>query len=272
MKCIICGNDTGYTQFLGNTILDNPHAWYCKFCDHKWFTTDKNYGELYADHVEHIDEPTKSMWSSQYWINGTRMMLLGLQKLFVFNVLEVGPGYPGLFYDFKEQYPESTYYFKETNKKASDKLIQAGARKYRDDIKYDVVLLCNVLYYMEDPVLELKLLREKMRGNGKILIDIINPAVLPDEYWENNTMIQVFSKHSLERALDKAGFSVVYCGYEGSQELFEVIKKPNIFDRLLNKFGLITQDRVKQLSKLHLDGIGSSCCCKYIKAIASQSF
>ncbi len=80
---------------------------------------------------------------------------------------------------------------------------------------FDIVLLSHTLEHLLDPSFSLKLIRERLNGNGDIVIVVPNTLAGRTKawgYWQVPVHISHFNEISLKRLLHNCGFDPIYVG------------------------------------------------------------
>ncbi len=104
-QCVICEGDKVNSREIPHKILGLCQLNVCEGCGHQSFVPkfknmkDNEFSSEYVNVSQHNEGLQKQFINRKYFIDYSRLMLL--QHFFFIddgmNVLELGPGYPGLF-------------------------------------------------------------------------------------------------------------------------------------------------------------------------------
>jgi len=244
---------------LEHRVLGISHLIMCNNCCHQSFVPidavnhirdDKNFSAEYAAIQKHIGTLLTD-FNRKYFIDFSR---LALCSHFVFidddmNILEIGPGFPGMFQQLKLTEKKLNLYATEPETVSRKLLEHYGvncisnyfpSRECEQYLgQFDVVFACNVLYYFDNPIESLKKMIGMLKPGGIILIDILNNKIMDDGYYENNTMTHIFSKESLFLSIEKAGGEVKFlntCCVKDPEKAYQNIGQPlNIYGKIIKK-------------------------------------
>lgn len=261
--CEICNSENTAEKRISHKILGSSQLVLCKECGHKNFIpaidelkVDKNFSSAYVKVNQHDVMLSKQFSNRRYFIDYSRLMLL---QHFTFlddgmSILELGPGYPGLFQQMKLSGRQLNLYAVEASSNSRELLQNYGVEcigeyyPLTESVSnnwsdyFDVIIACNILYYFNKPIEALQQMLDQLREGGVILIDIINNEILDESYLYENTMAHIFSKRSLELAINAAGGTLKYintnCVKEPGKafEDFRLdIDRPTVIHKLVNK-------------------------------------
>ena len=259
MKCEICGNSAVILKQLQHRVLGMSHLIMCNTCNHQSFVPinasnhlrdDENFSAEYAAIQKHIGT-ILTEFNRKYFIDFSR---LALCSHFVFiddamNILEIGPGFPGMFQQLKLTKKKLNFYATEPETECKRLLKEYGVNCISNYFpsreceqysgQFDIVFACNVLYYFDNPIDSLRHMIGMLRPGGVILIDILNNKIMDDNYYENNTMTHIFSKESLYLSIEKAGGEVKFlntCCVKDPEQAYQNIEKAsNIYGKIVKK-------------------------------------
>ena len=277
-SCVVCKSvDLRYRE-LNHKILGDSKLLSCQFCGHQFFEPkviskedreypkkEKNFSIRYSALQSHNDKLISTIKKRRYFIDYSRFILLSHYKYFSdrMRILEIGPGFPGLFQHFKLTKNKFDFYSSESNLQSQELLKKYGVKNIsnyfpnQEFSKYtnffDIIVACNVVYYFNNPILSFKAMLEILKDDGIILIDILNDKMVNDDYLAVNTMTNIFSKKSLEVTIEKAGGEVKFmntCCVKDSGSAFNnigaqrnsILKK--IFHKIINCFGYANYNEI----------------------------
>lgn len=249
MQCEICGDNLAFVKKLDHRILGLSDLLSCRKCGHVTFSPmegdrrkDSVFSVEYAQHQKHIDGILRIFKCRKYFIDFSRLVLLSHFKFLTdhMNVLELGPGFPGMFQQMKLT-GRNFHLFAVEPEEGSRKLLEnygvkvigsyfPFAEYFSYENGFDVIFACNILYYFDDPIAALRQMLSLLKKDGVILVDILNNKILDDKYFEENTMVHVFSKLSLQLAVEKAGGVCKFldtCSVKDPDTVFNTIEADN---------------------------------------------
>jgi hypothetical protein len=107
--CVICESEIVNSKEMPHVILGLCSLNVCEDCGHSSFVPklkkveDNEFSSEYVKIQQHNESLLKHFFSRKYFIDNSRLLLL---NHFIFiddgmNVLELGPGFPGLFHTLK---------------------------------------------------------------------------------------------------------------------------------------------------------------------------
>lgn len=211
----------------------------------------KKYVEKSGDNFNINTNPNSSnFYSRRFFIDYSRFEIirkyLNLKKNN--NILEIGPGYPGLYPFFKEL--NQKYYVDESNINSIKLFKKDGVMNVKTNqiSNLDLVICNNVIYYFTDIYFKLKQIKNSLKDNSLFFVDILNSKSLDDDYLKKTDQVAIYSKHSIEFILRSVGFKILYSTlssvYPPNDNIYY---KRKFFNKVLNKFGLFTQSQVKNI-------------------------
>lgn len=268
MQCEICENNLVEIKKISHKILGVCDLIICQKCNHRSFYARENikrkddfFSNEYAKIQQHNDDLQKTIKSRRYFIDFSRLVLLSHFKFLDdgMKILELGPGFPGMFQQLKLTKKKFEFYASEPELESRKLLESYGVNvigKYFPSSDYDsymgsfdVIFACNILYYFDDPIFALNLMLKLLKKDGLILVDILNNEIMGDSYYKNNTMSHIFSKASLLIAIEKAGGRSKFlntCCVKEPKSAFENIGKE------ANKKDFFKKLRKKVVNKLNV--------------------
>lgn len=189
--------------------------------------------------------------SREFFINYSRFSLIA-KFLNLDNknkIMEIGPGYPGMFPFFKN--PKNKYYICESNKKIVELFLKDKVKSVNyssTNRSFDLIICPNIIYYFTNIDYSLTKIKNSLAKNGLLFIDILNSNTLNQKYIEKTDQINIFSKKSIEYILIKNGFKILSSAYEHScprsKKLFE---NQNLIEKILNKIGYMSYKKIIEL-------------------------
>lgn len=265
MLCEICGQDSVAAKKFDHRILGPSDLLSCKACGHTAFSPveaakrkDSNFSIAYAKQQKHLDGILSTFKCRRYFIDFSRLMLLSHFKFLKdgTKILELGPGFPGLFQQMKLTSRKLEFFAVEAEAQSRKLLENYGIKlignyfpgEYSSYEKtFDVIFACNILYYFDHPIAALRQMLGLLKKDGVILIDILNNKILHEEYYKENTMVHIFSKISLQIAVEKAGGTCRFldtCCVKEPDSAFDAIETNIFLKKVKNKLKLDTQQNV----------------------------
>ena len=163
------------------------------------------------------------------------------------NILEIGPGYPGLYPFFKKL--NQKYYIDEKHKNSIKLFKKDGVTNIENYqiSNFDLIICNNVIYYFVDIYSKLKKIKDSLNDKGLLFVDILNSKLLDDNYLKITDQASIYSKHSIEFILKSAGFDILYSKLSSVYPPNDNCYKKNLLNKILNKFGFVTQSQVKDI-------------------------
>ena len=185
--CEICNSENTAVKRISHKILGSSQLVLCKECGHQNFIPDKeemkvnkNFSLSYVKANQHNEMLSKQFSNRRYFINYSRLMLL---QQFTFlddgmSILELGPGYPGLFQQMKLSGKQLNLYAVESNPNSRELLQNYGVEcigeyyPLTESVSnnwgdyFDVIIACNILYYFNKPIEALQEMLDQLRGGG----------------------------------------------------------------------------------------------------------
>ncbi|MGA1870285.1 MAG: class I SAM-dependent methyltransferase [bacterium] len=222
----------------------------CKRCEHQSFyprkesrrREDSHFSVEYSKLQQHNVGFLTSFKTRKYFIDFSRLALVSHYKFLNdgMKVLEIGPGFPGMFQQLILTKKNLGLYAVEPESESRNLLQKRNIKvignffplDYESPYMgfFDVIFACNILYYFHKPVVALTQMLHLLKEDGVILLDILNDKNIDDTYYENNTMTHIFSKASLRMTIDRAGARELFfntCCVRIPQAAFENIEQEN---------------------------------------------
>ncbi len=110
------------------------------------------------------------------------------------------------------------------------------------------MIICNnVIYYFVDIYSRLKQIKDSLNDKGLLFVDILNSKLLDDNYLKITDQFSIYSKHSIEFILKSVGFDILYSKLSSVYPPNDNCYKKNLLNKILNKFGFVTQSQVKDI-------------------------
>lgn len=279
-KCNICDSTNLKISDFEHILLRECKEIFCDDCKHFFYDSqmdDTEFTNIYISKSKtlFINKDQLNIFQKSFWLNLSRFQLI---KNFInsknesINVLEIGPGFPGLSYFWYNYDLNNNLYISEPDvtKKELFKKHLPDTSFFDFDNEYlnpespfskyfDVIILNNVFYYFKDPLNILSKLKNFTKKDGIIFVDILNPFYIDKEYKKKIDMRHVFNKESLQIAFDKLSFKKLFLDFfDDNQEkiLKSFNKKINFIDKLLYKFFKLV--RVNSVIKLIINDTSSN--------------
>ncbi len=163
------------------------------------------------------------------------------------DILEIGPGYPGLFPFFKKL--NQKYYVDEKNINSIKLFKKDGVMNIESNqiSNLDLVIANNVIYLFPDIYSKLRQIKNSLKDDGLFFVDILNSKTLDENYLKITDQVAIYSKHSMEFILKSVGFNILYSTLSSVYPPNDDIYKKNFYHKILNKFGLFTESQVKNI-------------------------
>ena len=259
-KCIICSNPNLNIFKFKHIILKDCEKVICKYCKHFSYEssmTDKEFTTSYIANSKNkfINKNQINILNKSYWLNLSRFQIIKnyLPKHSeTLNVLEIGPGFPGLAYFWLNSEFDYKMYISEpdlSKQKLFNKFFpnisffdidKINSGIYLDNFKnyFDVIILNNVFYYFKDPDNVLMQLKKISKKHGVIFVDILNSKYIDKNYEKKIDMRHVFNKNSLKTLFDNYNFSTLFLDYFDTDQqniLNQSKREIGFFDRVLYK-------------------------------------
>ena len=287
MNCLICD-----TKIIDKT-KNVDHLYFgkkseilnCKNCDYSFFLKaiedenhDKNFSSYYLN--SNTFNPSIQTIPNLFEPIGIRNFAnISLIKVFKFlkkkmNILEIGPGYPGMLYIFKtimsgenknEKERGSNFFSIENDTESLKKLDKLDIKniceyfpskecnKYQN--YFDIIITINSFYYFRNPKESLKLILSMLKKDGILYLDILSDKMMHEDYFKSNPLSHIYSKKSLKKLAKIVGLEIVFLEYSSKNntpKLYSerirkidksIIKK--IFNRLLKNFGFVPSKEIE---------------------------
>jgi len=174
------------------------------------------------------------------------------------SVLDVGSGFGYLYDAFKDAgCRKISFYATDPSPANLERLRNRGAESYENikDIRkkdFDIACACSVLEHVNDPLSFLRTIAEYLKPKGYLFVD------LPERDDEFKPIFEphvaFYSRESLGRALDKAGYEVVHiAGFGLERSKIRLNGKTNLIMKIWNKIKDLSnsvgikRDKVKEL-------------------------
>lgn len=260
-KCIICNNPNLNISKFKHIILKDCLKVVCERCKHFSYESnisDKEFITSYVANSENkfINKDQINILHKSYWLNLSRFQMI---KNYVhaysktINVLEIGPGFPGLSYfwsnskfNYKMFIAEPDSLKQKLFKKSFSKLSFFDIDKINSEIYlekfnnyFDIIILNNVFYYFKNPDNTISHLKKISRKHGVIFVDILNPKYVDEDYEKKIDMRHVFNKNSLKTLFNNHNFTTLFLDYFDTDQkniLNQNSKEISFFDKILYKF------------------------------------
>lgn len=240
MNCIACANSL--VQFSENSYMELP-VYMCKEC--KLFVTGTSEAEvrekanllykkeywnglkseesLTSDFTNIDSQGKRRQWTSQYAYSKEYM---GKRK----DMLEIGAGAGQTIFYFDQIgfnvtgiEPDERNVELINQKLKISKCLVGFAEELNIEGQFDIIWISHVFEHLVRPDLLLEKLYKILRSNGIIFIEVPNceNEIIRDSSINDNPSTFHFSKKSLVRISQNAGYSVVCCDYFRSPTLIE---------------------------------------------------
>jgi len=185
--CEICNSENTPVRRIPHKILGSCLLVLCKECGHQNFIPDKDgvkedkeFSSEYVKVNQHNHVLNKQILNRRYFIDYSRLMLL---QHFTFlddgmSILELGPGYPGLFQHLKLTGIQLNLYAVESNPDSRELLQNYGVEcigeyyPLTESVSnnwgnyFDVIIACNILYYFNKPIEALQQMLDQLNKRG----------------------------------------------------------------------------------------------------------
>jgi len=251
--CRICKSSKTIEEDFFHSILKSSLKIQCLNCYHIEIKNDEINDEIFSSEYQKINfhlEKNKPTFNRKLFIELSRIALI-YQYLKIkndINILEVGPGYPGLYHYFKKSNFKFNYFISEKNKYCVEEFQKLGVKNIDNDftsncnldIKFDLIICNNVFYYFQYPDQILKNLLNILNKNSIIFIDILNSKILDDNYLTRNdfTLRHIFSKNSIKHLINVNECKILFIG-TNSRKIPLTTPINTIKKKILNRLGLL---------------------------------
>ena len=280
-NCLICNSPNLIFFDFKHKYLKDCKKVVCKNCNHFYYDSnmsDKDFTKMYVSESENqfINNNQMDILNKSFWLNLSRFQMIKNfvnTKVETIKVLEIGPGFPGLCnfwsiyeYNHKLYVSEPSLSKKNLFKKFFPNILFFDFNKQDSNVDlnafsnfFDVIILNNVFYYYKDPYKIVSQLKEIAKIDGIILIDILNPKYIDQEYENKIDMRHVFNKDSLKKIFEDFNFANLFLDYFDTDQkniLNQNSRKLSFFDKFLYKFLKLV--RVELMKNLIINDTSSS--------------
>jgi SAM-dependent methyltransferase len=261
-QCLVCNSGLGPSKYAGLLECVNCRFITADLCLNNEELTSL-YGSNYFFGEEYSDYLADKQTIQRNFRARLNVLLRHVEDPAEKRLFEIGSAY-GLFLDVARHYFRSVEGIDISKPAIDHARSELGLRAFQGDFldhtvdqSVDVACMWDTIEHLKSPHLYIEKLADSMKGGSVIAIttgDISSRmARFRGQKWRQihpPTHLHYFSRNTLERLLNRYGFSVRYCGFDGTYRSLDMIAaimltvrrdQPEVYNAL-KKSGLLKRD------------------------------